>query len=134
MEHSVTLAPASARRYSPAAAVHAALRLRQIRRVLRSAFPMSGRIPLTPEVLQLQTAGVGMPRICMPGMSSARRCLIRAVQSACLDGGGSIAIKWSLTIDCSHPQSALAVTTWGAGGRADQHQPGLGDGADRASG
>lgn len=56
---------------------------------------MSGRIPLTREVLQLQAAGVGMPR--------ARRCLIRAVQSACLDGGGSIAIKWSLTIDCSHP-------------------------------
>ena len=36
MEHSVTLVPANARRYFPAAAGQAALRVRQIRRVLRS--------------------------------------------------------------------------------------------------
>src|SRR6266487_1797094 len=36
MEHSVTLVPANARRYFPAAAVQAALHVRQIRRVLRS--------------------------------------------------------------------------------------------------
>jgi len=35
-EHSVTLVPANARRYFPAAAVQAALHVRQIRRVLRS--------------------------------------------------------------------------------------------------